>query len=52
MADETETGGTGPRIENEEQFKKWLEETRPAPDVCVALAVPAYPLDADGGQFL
>ncbi len=41
VAEEVETSGAGPRIENEKQFKQWLEETRPAPDVCVALAARA-----------
>ncbi len=41
MTEEVETGRTGPRIENEADFAKWLEEARPAPDVCVALSARA-----------
>lgn len=41
VAEEVETSGAGPRIENAEDFAEWLKEARPAPDVCVALAVRA-----------
>jgi hypothetical protein len=41
VVEEIEKAGAGPRIENTDDFAKWLEEAQPPPDVCVALAARA-----------